>query len=856
MPTDKLDQLFGVEEIKAQQQQVIAIIDDTVAHITAASKQMRASELFVTDSNSLAQGTAAIKAATAAVDAHKASLEKLLAVKQQEQTLADAIAAVTAQSSKNRKDETDGAAALATAIGALNKERERLAAQAAQEVTNARNLGASYEQLKKQYKDASDNAKQLAAAQVLAGTATDGFNTKTKDAIGHAQNLGTQLNAAGAQVASYQNKVDACKGVSEQFNNMLGELPKLAQSPGEFIQALSGHIAGFAEQVVKARSEGQSWGSILTAIGGSFTGLPGIINLAVTALGFFTNSMKQDEEQAKRTKEAVKGLGDSLAAMIEKQSEINRIRGEANKVEGNTLGEEHKLELLKAHGATIADINKQERNFAAARVRDLEVEKNAYEYLNKTAYDQFEFFSGKYKPEWARKELASSRELIDVIKQVTGLSEQEAQKQAQLIASSINTSETYVKDFNVRINQLKRSINQVNDDLEVTLAANNKLANEQNNTSATKSSKSNPQLTGSTKKPSVSLPGAPGADNESVPGEMKKAQQEQLEIYLTGQKQLTDAEAEALRVSISLGLEKYKSQKQLREKNLKEEQAAADKQQKMAEQVGKAANFILDEVTKAHEASSKRKNAALDDESKKIEQNKDDQIKALDTLNISEEEKAARTAKINANAAAGEARIQGEKRRQMAKDVQFERESALAKALVNLYLGVSKEVSGKGVIGIATATAIFTFMSSIIGAITSVKTPSFYAEGTGPGGHKGGDAVVGEKYIAGKGYQKELVRMPGRGSFITQGPSYISDMPLRSEVIPLTDMQTADGWHTTLAQMPLQGGYGNLAQAIAAMQQTTPAISHTSVIIDNEGIRRIYTQGAYTRRRIETKITR
>lgn len=857
MPTDKLDQLFGIEEIKAQQQQVIAIIDDTVAHITAASKQMRANELFVTDSNTLAQGTAAIKAATTAVDAHKASLEKLLSVKQQEQTLADAVAAVSTQNAKGKKDEADNTTALAQAISALNKERERLTAQAAQEAANARNLNASYEQLKKQYKDAGDNAKQLAAAQLLAGTSTDGFNTKTKDAISHAQNLGTQLNAAGTQIAGYQNKVDACKGVSEQFNKMLGELPKLAQSPGEFIKALSGHVADFAEQVVKARSEGQSWGSILTAIGGSLTGLPGIINLAITGLSFLAKAFSDSDEEASKVKQSIDDVAGSIHKLLLEQAKLKSRTGVFNGVISTTNidAEKHaerELELMQQKysvGKAIAeDVKKKEQEVYDIRIKKL-----------KTTQDEIDLIREYYT---FLKEGVPKGSDHHMLEYQMGLNDR--------------LSNTFGKDRRDKLDEVLRQarkdhndVNAVLDEYTVEVSDQKEEYDYQQKRNNITSDGAKSKASGSVKKKSknisankedahhsVALPGAPGADKETLPEEPKKAQQEQLDIYIAGQKQLSDAEANALKESLKMGLEKYKAQKELRDKNLKEEQAAAEKQQKIAERVGKAANFVLDEVTKAHEASSKRKNAALDDESKKIEQNKDDQLKALDTLNISEEEKAARTAKINADAAAGEARIQGEKRRQMAKDVQFERESALAKALVNLYLGVSKEVSGKGVIGIATATAIFTFMSSIIGAITSVKTPTFYAEGTGPGGHKGGDAVVGEKYIAGRGYQKELVRIPSRGSFITDGPAYIPDMPVRSEVIPLTGIEASDAWNAKLTPMPLPGGYGNLAQVMASMQRSAQPTSHTSVIIDNEGIRRIYTQGAYTRQRIETKITR
>jgi len=881
MPTDKLDQLFGIEEIKAQQQQVIAIIDDTVAHITAASKQMRANELFVTDSNTLAQGTAAIKAATAAVDAHKASLEKLLSVKQQEQTLADAVAAVSTQNAKGKKDEADNTTALAQAISALNKERERLTAQAAQEAANARNLNASYEQLKKQYKDASDSAKQLAAAQVLAGTSTDGFNTKTKDAISHAQNLGTQLNAAGTQIAGYQNKVDACKGVSGQFNTVLIQLPKAAENTKGTLKDLSGYIGSFAATAIKAREEGKSWGESLSAIATSSQGITAVINLAIFTIGKLIeryeetpSAIDKAEMANQRYIASIKAIDDQ--SQVAATNEVARLRILEQVATDETASRKERKaavdELQRIYPEYLGNLKDETIMSGKAKdkidelVKSLLAKAVTEQYAAKYAaakiqqdsfYDAFAESVRKYVE--AKDQLKKAKEEgtsfvyaemgIDNVAEAEKnlkIAEQNRDKIDRLYDGAIRLANSYEK----KATEAFKSLADLTD----------KLSSAKSSSTSSKTPKPNKNVDQPSSQtqshPSVSLPGAPGADKEALPEETKKAQTDAINEYLVGQKQLSDAEANALKESLKMGLEKYHAQKELRDKNLKEEQAAADKQQKIAERVGKAANFVLDAVTKAHEASSKRKNAALDDESKKIEQNKDDQLKALDTLNISEEEKAARTAKINADAAAGEARIQGEKRRQMAKDVQFERESALAKALVNLYLGVSKEVSGKGVIGIATATAIFTFMSSIIGAITSVKTPTFYAEGTGPGGHKGGDAVVGEKYIAGRGYQKELVRIPGRGSFITDGPAYIPDMPVRSEVIPLTGIEASDAWNAKLTPMPLPGGYGNLAQVMASMQRSAQPTSHTSVIIDNEGIRRIYTQGAYTRQRIETKITR
>ncbi|MBN9484680.1 MAG: hypothetical protein BGO70_06840 [Bacteroidetes bacterium 43-93] len=892
MPTDKLDQLFGVEEIKAQQQQVIAIIDDTVAHITAASKQMRASELFVTDSNSMAQGTAAIKAATTAVDAHKASLEKLLAVKQQEQTLADAIAAVTAQSSKNRKDETDGAAALATAIGALNKERERLAAQAAQEAANARNLNASYEQLKKQYKDASDNAKQLAAAQVLAGTATDGFNTKTKDAIGHAQNLGTQLNAAGAQVASYQSKVDACKGVSGQFNKMLGELPKLAQSPGEFIKALSGHIADFAEHVVKARSEGQSWGSILTAIGGSFTGLPGIINLAVTALGFFTNSMKQDEEQARRTKEALKGLGDSLAAMISKQSEINRIRGQANQVEGNTQKEEHKLELLKAQGAAISVINEQEKKVAAARVQDLEVEKGAYEYLSNTANEQYNFLLGKYKPEWARRELASSKELIDVIKQVTGVTEQEARKQAQLIASSINTSDTYVKAFNGRINQLKRDINQVNDDLEVTLAANNKLANNSKRTSVPKPTNNPKASVTNSSKHSVSLPGASDAHSETVPvyitpdidGLQAKAHEKALKAIADANKQLYAADEQALidslknkeisyaqyQESVSALNDKYgkknlgdtigylreilgnedmsasdrkKLQSQLddarvmstrdaNEKIVEDSKAAQEKQAADMQSLQQIVGSVFDALDSIAKNKTDKDLARLQKQGDDINKQSDLEKQAVSNSILTQQEKDQRLADIDARTQQRQAGIAQQEAARKSRQANYEKGMAILKATIALYVGIAEEVEKGGVIGIGTGAAVAAYMATVISALAGTSTPQ-YAEGTDA--HPGGPAIVGEKN------KPEYVKEKGKPGYWVSQPTLIPDLSHGARVIPLHKMHLQD-LPTMLSALPtlspqygdntaaFNAGINRIVNAVNNKTETTIAVRYGEIV--------------------------
>jgi len=154
---------------------------------------------------------------------------------------------------------------------------------------------------------------------------------------------------------------------------------------------------------------------------------------------------------------------------------------------------------------------------------------------------------------------------------------------------------------------------------------------------------------------------------------------------------------------------------------------------------------------------------------------------------LREERQAAAMEAVNGFAALGSAiaqNIKDEKER-----MRVEAAIALVQALVNQGIAIAEAINDKGdpytkAIRIAAnVAAIAAAMVSATSAFRQAASAMPYAEGTDF--HKGGDAIVGERY------EPELVLMKNK-PLIVDKPTFFKDMPIGTKVIPFSKMESGN----------------------------------------------------------------
>lgn len=207
-----------------------------------------------------------------------------------------------------------------------------------------------YKILSKAYQDASLRAKDYALQ--LGST-----HPLTVQAINDASAMGNTLKQLDASVGQYQRNVGNYNSVGMQFNQLLREAPNFAISWRTGLISLTNNISYFGEAVGAARKQGQGFGSILKSVGGSFTGLVGIINIAVTAITYFTlqadkvaSSTGSAEKATKKYNDAIQAAGETARSSA--NEEIARLRvleavatdtTKSMKARGNAVNEMQRL---------------------------------------------------------------------------------------------------------------------------------------------------------------------------------------------------------------------------------------------------------------------------------------------------------------------------------------------------------------------------------------------------------------------------------------------------------------------------------------------------------------------------------
>jgi hypothetical protein len=181
--------------------------------------------------------------------------------------------------------------------------------------------------------------------------------------------------------------------------------------------------------------------------------------------------------------------------------------------------------------------------------------------------------------------------------------------------------------------------------------------------------------------------------------------------------------------------------------------------------------------------------AAIDRERKAMEESYSSQIEAIKNLTVSEQEKAAKIAILQAQEQAKKDELARREKDEKIKQAKTEKALNIAKITIEGILAAVHAYATGGPYAAALAAA-----AAGAALANAIATPiPTYGEGTE--NHPGGDAIVGEKKVGG-GYQPELIEPAGGSPYIVDKPTLIKNFPIGSKVKPLTKdyvMEVAQG---------------------------------------------------------------
>lgn len=228
---------------------------------------------------------------------------------------------------------------LQTKVAELEKQ---LASFAQHEVQNRQKITQEVQKNKKAYDDVAISVGKQAAA-----------NEKLTQSIAKTGKGLQNLSSAGTQI--------------------LREAPAFAFSVQTGLLAVSNNIPILIDQLQAAKRAGESTTSIFKALGSSIFGISGLLTIAVSALTIFGGTLFSSGKEAEETKDKVvdltKALDDYIAA-VKRANDINKLPGTfqfgPSEAELN-----RELELLKARGASAAEIAAQEQKISKAKETQL-----------------------------------------------------------------------------------------------------------------------------------------------------------------------------------------------------------------------------------------------------------------------------------------------------------------------------------------------------------------------------------------------------------------------------------------------------------------------------------------------------
>lgn len=167
----------------------------------------------------------------------------------------------------------------------------------------------------------------------------------------------------GNAVTNLANKMNASRGVQQQFNQLLRETPNFALSAQIGILSLSNNLPFFTDAITKARASGQGLGSILKTMGGSFLTLSGIATIATTVLVAVSQNLFGAGKTAKQTSEEVERLATFL-------KELGNIPDRKETIAAGTAEETSRV-LALSNAVLDQTRSYNERNNALNQLKDI-----------------------------------------------------------------------------------------------------------------------------------------------------------------------------------------------------------------------------------------------------------------------------------------------------------------------------------------------------------------------------------------------------------------------------------------------------------------------------------------------------
>jgi hypothetical protein len=238
---------------------------------------------------------------------------------------------------------------------ALRKEKERLERQLAKEEAALKRNNSEYEKLKRRYNEAAKSALDIGAA---VGANAPEF----LEAAAGAKALHDQLYAIESAIGRNQRNVGNYSESLQSINQVMRELPNLAQSSAIFLQSIGNNLGYVFEELGRLRADGKSYIEIIKSIGASFISTAGLASIATTAIVYLGQEMVEHEKKTKiltDTSGVMSKVYDNMSNSFTKTAANLSILKSRFYDATTTLKQKNEIvsELNKKYGDTIGRIN-------------------------------------------------------------------------------------------------------------------------------------------------------------------------------------------------------------------------------------------------------------------------------------------------------------------------------------------------------------------------------------------------------------------------------------------------------------------------------------------------------------------
>lgn len=792
--------------------------------------------------------------------------------------LVDDLNASTKAYEKSLADEAKQRALNAKAIQEEEKaKQQKLKTDAIGERGRKKELS-DYQLLSKAYLDARD--KYRSYLFVLG----EGHEL-TKQAADDANKLNAALKRVDATTGEFRRNVGNYNEVGSQFNQLLREAPNFAQSLRVGVQSLTNNVTYFGEAIARARAEGQSWSVILGNVKQSLVGLVGVMNLLTLGIvlvvnnweklsDFFTNS----GEAARKQQRYIDGFAASLDNLRKKSEDLSDSINNTYDVDiakAKALGESEEqitkrkldeidkryianqkyilslkknLEDAKKYGQELIDTEADDEAFEkqVSNVRAIEEE------IRRATKDSDRFKSQylvTYYDNEARKLEAAKNNVEDFTNTDLALQERLnkalAEKRKIDLEDSINKNLAVIDDdknsLDARLDAIvqyfesKRALNNIDMNSELSsiqykldkiTEIEGKAANKR--TKQERALLREKEVLEAEKTAIVAKYAIKEADITADANKKEKAAVD---------KAITDAENAEKRKQeglLSIRIAAGKSWQKIQEDEFKAEQKKTQERIKLLGQLRDAANQIFGAIEDISQNKFERDMERLNMQEEAIDRETQVKLNALEKQGLSEEEYDQRKAEVEARADQRKQLLAQNEAARQERQADFEKGMAILKATLALYIGIAQEIEKGGAIGIATGAAVAAYMATVIATLASTPTPQ-YGDGTPIGGHKGGDAIIGERY------EPEQVTLPSGQQYIVSTPTYVKNLPVGTDVTPLSHMVGYKG------RPVARGQYGDAQALVNAVENgVSKGLSKQPVhktVLTNSGLRYVVKNG-------------